>query len=74
MAERPGDTPPFCVLLRPDYAGKSSPASKARTLGAPGDWSRYLDPSDPLNPLHHRDAYICEGNVLATATVERFAR
>lgn len=49
-------------------------AAKARTLGAPGDWSRYLDPADPLNPLNHRDAYICEGNVLATATVERFSR
>lgn len=46
-------------------------AAKAHTLGAPGDWSRYLDPSDPLNPLNHRDAYICEGSVLATATVER---
>jgi ubiquinone/menaquinone biosynthesis C-methylase UbiE len=49
-------------------------AAKARMLGAPGDWSRYLDPSDPLNPLNHRDAYICEGNVLATATVGRFSR
>jgi ubiquinone/menaquinone biosynthesis C-methylase UbiE len=49
-------------------------AAKARMLGAPGDWSRYLDPSDPLNPLNHRDAYICEGNVLATATVGRLSR
>ncbi|MDN3352431.1 class I SAM-dependent methyltransferase [Actinomadura sp. DC4] len=44
-------------------------ARKARALGARGDWSRYLDPADPINPLNHPDAYICEGNVLSTATV-----
>jgi ubiquinone/menaquinone biosynthesis C-methylase UbiE len=44
-------------------------AQKARALGAPGDWSRFVDPADPVNPLNHRDAYICEGNVLATANV-----
>jgi ubiquinone/menaquinone biosynthesis C-methylase UbiE len=48
-------------------------ATQALALGAPGDWSRYSDPADPLNPLNHRNAYICEGNVLATATVQRLS-
>lgn len=49
-------------------------ATQALALGAPGDWSRYLDPAGPLNPLNQPYAYICEGNVLATATVGRRSR
>jgi len=30
------------------------------------DWDPYLQPDDPDNPLNAPDAYICEGNVLAT--------
>lgn len=41
-------------------------ARQAVSLGVPGAWSRYLEPGDRLNPLNHPEAYICEGNVLAT--------
>jgi ubiquinone/menaquinone biosynthesis C-methylase UbiE len=44
-------------------------ARQAIRIGAPGDWSVYLDPHDPANPLNHPRAYISEGNVLAVGTV-----
>lgn len=44
-------------------------ARQALELGVAGSWSRYLDPADPVNPLNHRSAYICEGNVLATGVL-----
>ena len=74
-AERGGATAqvmPACGRL---FYGPSCAqiATKALALGAPGDWSRYLDPAEPLNPLNHPSAYICEGDVLATATVDRFS-
>lgn len=40
-------------------------ARQAAKEGIPGDWTPFLDPDDPANPLRDPDGYISEGNVLA---------
>ncbi|GAA1170115.1 ubiquinone/menaquinone biosynthesis C-methylase UbiE [Kitasatospora gansuensis] len=45
-------------------------AHQARALDLPETWLDYLrSPEDPAHPLNHPDAYISEGNVLATGRV-----
>jgi hypothetical protein len=46
-------------------------ARQAQSIRAPGDWSRFLDPDSPENPLNHVAGYICEGSVLAVGSVPR---
>jgi thymidylate kinase len=51
MAERPGDAPPFCVLLGPDYAGKSTAMSALAE--APSPW-RLISVDDAFLGPDHR--------------------
>lgn len=46
-------------------------ARQALELGAPGEWSVFLDPAAPSHPLNAPDAYLAEGNVLAVGAVPR---
>lgn len=51
MAERPGDAPPFCVLLGPDYAGKSTAMSQLAETSSP--W-RLVSVDDAFLGTDHR--------------------
>ncbi|MEU0797948.1 class I SAM-dependent methyltransferase [Amycolatopsis sp. NPDC005961] len=44
-------------------------AAQALDLGLAAEWTRFVDPGGPDNPLHHPDGYISEGNVLTVASV-----
>ncbi|MDT0269248.1 methyltransferase domain-containing protein [Streptomyces sp. DSM 44915] len=44
-------------------------AEQAGRAGLPGDWTPFLDPDAPANPLRSPDGYIREGNVVAVGTV-----
>ncbi len=50
MAEHPGEGPPFCVLLGPDYAGKSSAMAELARASSP--WRLVSADDDFLAPGH----------------------
>ncbi|WP_158841630.1 class I SAM-dependent methyltransferase [Saccharothrix deserti] len=60
---------PFSPAVRDFYdASCAQIAVQAGKLGLPGAWEKFLNPSDPDNPLNDPLAYISEGNVLAMGT------
>jgi len=58
---------PFSPAAKRFYGSSCAQiARQALDIGAPGNWSIFLDPDAPANPLNDPHGYICEGNVLAT--------